>query len=259
MKYGKIKMRGDIMTEIYAHRGSSGTHAENTMAAFIEAEQAGADGIEFDLHLSKDDELVVIHDPTVNRTTNGKGKVKDKTLNELKQLKAGKKFLFFRKKDRIPTFDEVLQWARLNEMKLNIEIKYDQGEDNQIEEKVIKKVLDMDLQDRVIISSFNHQKMFSCKRNYPDMTFGILFKNKKFARPSYLKEKPIDAIHPNYQIVTLNMYNKVKQLGLSVRPYTVNSKKQIKRLLKMNCDAIITDYPKRAVELRNKHNKTHLS
>lgn len=77
------------MLQIYAHRGSSGTHPENTLPAFAEAVRVGADGIELDVHLSKDGYLIVMHDEEVDRTTNGKGLIREKTLEELKKLNAG--------------------------------------------------------------------------------------------------------------------------------------------------------------------------
>ena len=80
------------MLQIYAHRGSSGTHPENTLPAFAEAVRVGADGIELDVHLSKDGYLIVMHDEEVDRTTNGKGLIREKTLEELKKLNAGGKF-----------------------------------------------------------------------------------------------------------------------------------------------------------------------
>ena len=103
-------MRGK-MTLIFAHRGSAGTQPENTMDAFIAAEQAGADGIELDVHLTLDGELAVIHDTTVDRTTNGTGLVKDLKLDELQQLKANYHFKHFLKPAaKIPSLKEVFEW-----------------------------------------------------------------------------------------------------------------------------------------------------
>src|SRR5690625_4206670 len=112
------------MTKIFAHRGSSGTHPENTMSAFKEAERVGADGIELDVHYTKDDQLVVIHDNTVNRTTKGKGRVRDLTLGELLQLDAGSHIATQFSGEKIPTFEEVLDWIKETKLLVNIELKY---------------------------------------------------------------------------------------------------------------------------------------
>jgi len=93
------------MSLIFAHRGASGTHPENTMLSFYEAERVKADGIELDVQLTKDGEVVIIHDETVDRTTDGKGKVKDFTLSEIKKLNAAHQFQKGRLKAEIPTLD----------------------------------------------------------------------------------------------------------------------------------------------------------
>lgn len=145
------------MSLIFAHRGSAGTHPENTMAAYIEAEKVGAEGLEIDVHLTKDNQLAVIHDNTVNRTTNGSGMVRDYTLAELKKLDAGSWFSPSFQQERIPTLEEVLKFIQNNNMILNIELKYAVLDDVDFEKKVIQAVEAHDLVDRVIISSFNHE------------------------------------------------------------------------------------------------------
>src|SRR5690625_7911098 len=128
------------MSLIFAHRGSAGTHPENTMAAYIEAEKVGAEGLEIDVHLTKDDQLAVIHDNTVNRTTNGSGMVRDYTLAELKKLDAGSWFSPRFQQERIPTLQEVLEFIQNNKMILNIELKYATLDYVDFEEKVIHEI-----------------------------------------------------------------------------------------------------------------------
>ena len=128
------------MVQIFAHRGSSGTHPENTLPAFAEAVRVNADGIELDVHLTEDGELVVIHDEEVDRTTNGKGLVREKTLEEIKKLNAG---LWFNDKfpaAKIPTLKEVLDLLLQKNYRgtVMIEIKTDKYEYAGIEEKVSK-------------------------------------------------------------------------------------------------------------------------
>src|SRR3954467_13140157 len=108
------------MTEIFAHRGYTSSFAENTMGAFIEAEKAGADGLELDVQLTKDGEIVVIHDEKVDRTTSGTGFVKDLLFKDIRKLNANKKGV---KKEIIPSLIEVCEWMKTNKILCNIELK----------------------------------------------------------------------------------------------------------------------------------------
>ena len=115
------------MTKIFAHRGSKGTHPENTLSSFREAVRVGSEGIELDVHLTKDGQLVVIHDETVDRTTNGTGEIRNLTLAEVKAMDAGSWFKNDFAGEKIPTLDEVLHLLKeLNFTgQLNIELKTD--------------------------------------------------------------------------------------------------------------------------------------
>ncbi|WP_433743055.1 glycerophosphodiester phosphodiesterase [Falsibacillus pallidus] len=237
-------------TQIFAHRGSAGTHPENTMSSFREAEKAGADGIELDVQLSRDGEVVVIHDETLERTTNGKGFVKDYTLEELKKLDASYKFNSFLKKPRIPSFREVCEWLKTNELLCNVELKNGVFPYPQLEEKVIALVREYGLENRIIISSFNHYSIVYCFRLAPEIEIAPLYSEGLFMPWIYAQSIRGRAIHPNQraapdEIVLASMEN-----GIAVRPYTVNKKEDMIRLFKIGCSAIITDYPKKALELR---------
>lgn len=141
----------NAVTNIFGHRGSAGTHPENTMISFQAAEHAGAEGIEFDIQLSRDGVPVIIHDETLERTTNGKGWVKDLTFSELQQLDAGAWFSEKYKGTKIPALEEVLTWAQGNRLLLNLELKTGIVKYPQMEEKVIRLVEQYDLTHRVIL------------------------------------------------------------------------------------------------------------
>ena len=111
--------------ELFAHRGYSAKYPENTMISFRSAVKYPVDGIELDVHMTKDGHIVVIHDEKVNRTTNGKGYVKDMTLEEIKELDAGSKFNPLFKGEKIPLLEEVMQLIEGTNLKLNIELKSD--------------------------------------------------------------------------------------------------------------------------------------
>src|SRR5690625_2320633 len=169
------------MTKIFAHRGSSGTHPENTMIAFKEAEKVGVDGIEIDVHYTKDDKLAVIHDDTVDRTTNGTGPVREHTLAELQNLDAGSWFSKKYKYERIPALQEVLQWVSgFPHLVLNIELKYVALDYVGFEEKIIQEVEQYGLVERVIFSSFNHEALKKISDLNPKIECAVLYMERLY-------------------------------------------------------------------------------
>lgn len=148
-------------TKIIAHRGSRGNRPENTLEAFQEALKVSSDGIELDVHLSKDGQVVVIHDETVDRTTSGKGYVKDMTLKQLKELDAGSWFDPKYSNARIPTLQEVLDLLAENHFSgvLNVELKTDVFQYSAIEEKVLALAEPYLAQFSVIYSSFHYETL----------------------------------------------------------------------------------------------------
>ena len=185
------------MTLIFAHRGSAGTHPENTMDAFYEAERVGADGIELDVQLSKDGEIVVIHDETVDRTTNGKGFIKDLTMKEINKLDASFKFKKLLQKVKIPTLRTVFEWMKKNELVCNIELKNSIIPYPQLEEKVIALINEFGYQDRVIISSFNHYSIVQCYRLNAEVEIAPLYSSGLFMPWIYAQSLHAQSIHPN--------------------------------------------------------------
>ena len=141
---------------VAAHRGDSYNCFENTMTAFKKALESGADMIETDVRLSKDGYVVIMHDDTVNRTTNGSGKVCELTLSQLKELNAGNKIA----PEEVPTFEEFIEWASKTELTLNIEIKEYYSEENRERcEKCIEDVIDLaekyNMASRIVLNSFD--------------------------------------------------------------------------------------------------------
>ena len=143
-------------TEIFAHRGASGYESENTLEAFALAVEQGADGIELDVQLSRDGQMVIIHDENVDRVCNGTGWVKDYTLEELKRFQVSTPE---GKKGRIPTLREVLELVKPSGIKVNIELKTGIFWYPELERMVIEEVKHQGMEDRIIYSSFNHYSM----------------------------------------------------------------------------------------------------
>ncbi|MBP3040617.1 glycerophosphodiester phosphodiesterase [Bacillaceae bacterium Marseille-Q3522] len=237
------------MTEIFAHRGYTANVSENTMSAFYEAEKAGADGIELDVQLTKDGTVVVIHDEKVNRTTDGSGYVKDFLYADIKKLNANARYKRA-KKEPIPALEEVLQWLTTNQLQCNIELKNGSISYKGLEEKVVELVTRYQLSGRVIFSSFNHYSIVHCYRLAPEIETAPLFSTALYMPWVYAKSIRAKGIHPKYTIAKNEWIIAAMEAGIAVRPYTVNKEKHLRRLIQINCSAVITDDPLTAIRIR---------
>ncbi len=244
-----------FMTEILAHRGYSAKFPENTMIAFRGAEYANADGVELDVQLSKDGEVVVIHDEKLNRTTTGKGYVKDFTLQELKKMDAGVLFPDIKEKQTIPTLEEVFTWLTTNKLTCNVELKNGVFRYEGMEEKVIQLIHQYELTERIVISSFNHYSIVHCYRLAPEIEIAPLLSEGLYMPWVYAASIQAKGFHPHYLAASNEVIGDSLESGISVRPYTVNKEAEMKRLFQINCTAIITDDPTIAVKLRDKYKK----
>ncbi|MBO0960814.1 glycerophosphodiester phosphodiesterase [Neobacillus sp. MM2021_6] len=240
------------MTQIFAHRGYSASNAENTMAAFWEAEKAGADGIELDVQLTKDGEIVVIHDEKVDRTTSGNGFVKDFLYKEIRKLNANKKGV---KKEPIPSLTEVLEWMKTNKLICNIELKNGLIPYEGMEDKVIELIRKYSLTDRVILSSFNHYSIVYSYRIAPEIETAPLFIEGIYMPWIYSQSIRAKGIHPKHSAMSDNIIIHTMENGIAVRPYTVNKEADMNRLFNINCTAIITDDPAKALRIRKQYEK----
>ena len=168
-------------TKVWAHRGASGYRPENTLEAFELAIRQGADGIELDVHTSVDGELIVMHDENVDRVTDGTGLIKDMTLAQLKELKvstpAEPSGIY-----HIPTLAEVLELMRTTDMMINIELKNSICFYPGMEEKILKLVKEMNMEDQLIYSSFNHYSLLQLKQLNDHVQTGILFSKSSHVR-----------------------------------------------------------------------------
>jgi glycerophosphoryl diester phosphodiesterase len=239
------------MTLIFAHRGYSAQYPENTMKAFIEAEKAGADGLEIDVQMTKDGELVVIHDEKVDRTTDGVGYVKDLTYGELRKLNAGHTFKKWLQKNPIPSLTELLEWLSTNKLHCNIELKNGIFPYEGMEAKVIQLVRQYGLSDRIILSSFNHYSIVTCYRIAPEIEIAPLLSECLYMPWVYAKSIHAKAIHPKYVPIIDNLIIQSMENGIAVRPYTINKEAFMKRLFSIGCSAIITDDPVKALKVRD--------
>lgn len=238
------------MSFIYAHRGASGYAPENTLEAFRLAMEMGADGVELDVHVTRDGELVVIHDESVNRTTNSTGFIKDMTLAELQSLDACNGMEKYRGA-RIPTLRQVYELLRDTDMIINVEVKTDNYAYPQIEEKCLALTKEMGMEDRVIYSSFNHYTLRRLRQLKPDAKLGMLFGDVMVNPWEYAaKNLSVQYLHPlKLNVCTPGFTADAAAAGFGVNVWTVNDEETMRHCLKEGA-GIITNYPDVALRLR---------
>lgn len=227
----------------FAHRGASGDYPENTLLAFKEGIKAGANGLELDVHKTKDGKLVVIHDEDVERTFQARGLVKDLTLDELRALTCRKQLFKDSKECCVPTLEEVLELVKKHPVTLNIELKTDVIPYNRIEEDVIRLIKAYQVQNQVLISSFNPKSVKLCKQIDPQIKVGFLYYQPIDQVIQYAKSLQADAIHPDLKLVSEALIKEAHENQLEVNIYTVNSPIYMRKLIAAGADGIFTDYP----------------
>ncbi len=227
----------------FAHRGFSGKYPENTMLAFIKAYEAGADGVELDVQCTADGEVVIIHDEKVDRTTNGTGNVRDYSLQDLRKLDASYIYTGKMGVNPIPTFEEYCKWAVDKDLVTNIELKTGVYEYPGIEEKVWNLIQKYNLQDKVLISSFNHFSILRMKKIAPNLKYGLLSETWLIDAGKYTADLGIECYHPSYHNLVDSVIDEIKSHGIEINAYTVNERDEVKRLLDKGIDCVIGNFP----------------
>ncbi len=231
--------------KVIAHRGYSGKYPENTMLAFKKAEKAGCDEIELDVQLSKDDVLVIIHDETIDRVSDGSGFVRDYTFKELQKYNINKKFGDQYGFNTIPSLEEYLDWVKNKQITTNIELKSGNYYYEDLEEKVVKMVREYGLESRVMFSSFNHVSLIRCKQLIPEISCGILTLKNGLGNVGYFASKyHLECYHPDIRGVTDEIVQNCKDYGIKMNVWTVNDEEGLQKLYDWGCDGVITNYPK---------------
>lgn len=229
--------------KLFAHRGFSGKFPENTLLAFRKAAELDVFGVEFDVHLTADGQLVVIHDETINRTSNGSGFVKDMALQELRRYDYGSWFGEQFAGEKIPTLREVLAVYKETDHMLNIEIKSDIFEYEGIEQLISEEISAYGLQKRIIVSSFNHESIQRFHQLQPAVQTGVLFGSLIINIDSYVQALPGDALHIHYAHMYRKTIQKAMENGCTVRAFTVNDAAIARQLQAAGIDAVFTDVP----------------
>jgi glycerophosphoryl diester phosphodiesterase len=218
---------------------------ENTLAAFELAAQHGADGIEFDVRLCRTGEWMVIHDVRLNRTTNGRGFVRAKSIDELRRLDAGSVFHPVFANERIPMLSEVLDWAK-GRILLNIEIKSQARAREGAELRLLNLLRRHGMRQQCLISSFNPIVLRRLARLDPGLPTALLLNVKwlrRGAAKSLTRLMNINALHISRRLARPRFLEHIRRAGLRVMVWGVNEPVALRRLIDYGVDGIITDAP----------------
>ena len=265
---------GDPEVLVIAHRGGRGLAPEGTMAAFDQAVSLGVDVLEFDTHLTKDGHLVVIHDPTVDRTTNGTGKVNEMTLKEIQNLDAGYQFtnekgehVFRNQEIYIPTVEEVFQ--KYPNMRHLIELKDTNAPDRYEEmiQELWRLIQKYQMEDNVMVGSFLHE----INERFEEVSQGVIpigageeevrdFATKHVARLNGLAASNVDSLQlptegDDFDLTTKNIIQSAKNRNISVYYWTINDQETMSKLIDKKVDGIMTDYPDLLIEVLEEKSK----
>ncbi|GAB4518287.1 MAG: glycerophosphodiester phosphodiesterase family protein [Anaerolineae bacterium] len=228
---------------IFGHSGAQAYTPANTLPAFELAVQQGADGTELDVHRSKDGHPVVIHDFTVDRETDGTGRVADLTLADLKALDAGAKFSPDFAGTRIPTLDEVFEVVG-QQLVINVEIKSMGRDTDGVEEVVAQCIQRHNMQERVIISSFNPMALRRFRAQLPDVPVGFLYAPSVPALViELISGFDYEAFHPEHNLIDEALVAASHGMGHVVNAWTVNDTTRAVELARLGVDLIMTDMP----------------
>ncbi len=237
---------------VFAHRGFSGLYPENTMLAFRKAEEVGSDGVELDVHLSKDGKLVIIHDEALLRTTGLPGIVSDYTLFELTKIKASKtkddKFEAF-----IPSFEEYCDFASHSSMVTNIEIKTNRTWYKDIELKLWEMIKAFHLEEKVLFSSFNWLSCAKIKKLAPEVPCALLYENQNVRHLAYqAKDSGYSFLHPDFLLLDDECVAECKESGVGLNVWTINDEERMQKLIDWDVEGVISNFPNMCINMLKK-------
>lgn len=210
------------------HRGMMGVEPENTLRSFVRAEHEGVDVIELDLHLSKDGELVVMHDADVSRTTDGSGPIGDFTLEELRRLDAGQG-------ERIPVFREVVEAVS---SPLQAEIK-----DRAAARVLSGAIEELDLHDRVTVISFHDEALRETREHLPGMPLVLVTGRSTPTAPERAQEVGAFMVSCDLRHLEAETVKRCHDNGIKVISWTVNTAEDLARVRELGLDGVVTDMP----------------
>ncbi|MGH7318936.1 MAG: glycerophosphodiester phosphodiesterase [Candidatus Rokuibacteriota bacterium] len=233
---------GNSRPLLVAHRGASTVAPEHTVPAYEAAIQAGADALELDVHLSADDQLVVIHDARLERTTDGRGLVRDLTLAELKRRDAGRWFGRAFRGQRIQTLSEVLERFR-DRVAFGVELKGGSDFYPGIEERLLSLLQIYEVTDRTLVASFDHHALRRCRELDPEVRTGALVAGRLLAPGMLAPNGILSALCLKAELTTARDVAACRDAGLDCYVWVVNDAPAARRFAEAGVTGIITDRP----------------
>ncbi|MCI0695053.1 glycerophosphodiester phosphodiesterase [candidate division KSB1 bacterium] len=229
-----------------AHRGASGHAPENTLAAIRLAMEMGAEMCELDVQQTADSRLVVMHDDTLERTTNGKGNVWEMTLAELQKHDAGSWFAPRFAGEKLPALEEVIALVR-GKMSLNIEAKI-HGHERNVASLIVETLRRERFDDECVVTSFDHKIVDEIKTLAPALQVGYIFGWREFSREVFWRK--VELLSAHYSLIDAAFLQRARAAGKKVHVWTVNDPWHMRRMIEMGVDGIITNYPDRLNAIR---------
>jgi glycerophosphoryl diester phosphodiesterase len=234
-----------IKPPVIAHRGASKIAPENTLSAFLKAKEVGVNWLEFDVRLAACGEVVIFHDETLDRTTNGLGRVIDYPYAELKKLDAGSWFNPLFMHEAIPTLKATMEFLGRYQMAANVEIKAEPGHEIATAARVME-ILDIHLQQKkipLLISSFSLAVLREVRKYSQDYCLGFLMHEWTPEWQSLCHELNCVSVDINQAILTPERTREIQSTGRLVLSYTVNEIERARELFSWGVDAVYSDYP----------------
>ena len=229
---------------VIGHRGALGHAPENTFASFKKGLELGSDVLELDVQLSRDGHLMVIHDGDVSRTTDGKGHVRDLTLEQIKALDAGSWFDDAFAGEQVPTLHEVLAWAK-NRIPLAVEIKGDPTPDSAMAPRIVAALRQHDMIDEVMLISFHHDMLVLARELEPRLTTGILYVGSLVDTVGAAHAAKADSVRPAWNYWTAAKVAVVHAAGLTASAWNADVEGLMEHLVSLGVDSIGANYPDR--------------
>jgi glycerophosphoryl diester phosphodiesterase len=219
------------MLRVIAHRGARAEEPENTLRAVKRAAECGADAVEVDVRFSSDQEPVVIHDETLDRTTNGSGAVSEQTLEQLQALDAGNG-------EQIPTLSEVLSLVKALGRELVIELK-----EPGTEERVVREIVRAGMERNVVIASFFHSSLLRMKELAPSLKTGVILSSLPVFPVTVALDAQADAIFQRYPRLERGYVEDARRNGLAIYVWLINTMEDFERVRGLGVNGIVTDNP----------------
>jgi len=249
MLVSKVK----VIPPVIAHRGANLLAPENTLSAFKKAKEVGINWVEFDVTLSKDGEVVVIHDDTLDRTTNGSGYVYEKSLEYIKSLDAGSWFDLSFKDEKIPTLKEALLLLKKHDMHANIEIKTLEGLELELAQKVVSEINEFSgKKTNLLISSFCEKSLKHVRELSSSLPIGFLIREWRADWVQHCNAISAISVHIKEDLLTSSRVAEFKKHDVLLLAFTVNDKARFKQLKALGVDAVFSDCANELLDLDQK-------